>query len=248
MAQARAFLANAPIREAIIDFHVRERGGFDLQELDAIRTRLEPEYVKKGPIVELQTNLSVSEKGGGVAETRSRELGIRLHSRDEKYVAQVSREGFTFSRLAPYETWEKLVAEAKRLWAVYVEFANPEVVTRVATRFINDLQLPMRPGEHFEEYLATPPQVPTALPQHVLQFLQRIVIHDVNTGLHAIVTQLLHGAWNDRIPLILDIDVFCQLDLPPASEDAWSCLGKMREFKNRVFFESLTEKAVELYV
>jgi uncharacterized protein (TIGR04255 family) len=248
MAQARAFLANAPIREAIIDFRVRERRGFDLHELDAIRTRLEPEYVKKGPIIELQTNLSMSEKGDGIAETRSRELGIRLHSRDEKFVAQFSREGFTFSRLAPYETWEKLVTEARKLWAVYIDLAKPEVVTRVATRFINDLQLPMRPGEHFEEYLATPPEVPAGLPQHVLQFLQRIVIHDINTGLRAIVTQLLHGAWDDRIPVILDIDVFCELELTPASEDAWSCLGEMRKFKNRVFFESLTEKAVELYV
>ena len=249
MAQARAFLRNAPIREAIIDLRIRERRGFEMHQLDSIRSRLEPDYVKKGPIVELHTDITVSDEGRGRAETKSRELGIRLHSRDEKYVAQFSREGFTFSRLAPYETWERLVEEARRLWTIYVECVRPEAVTRVAARFINDLQLPMQPGEQFEEYMSTPPQVPAALPQHVLEFLQRIVIHDTTTGLRAIVTQLLQGGgWTDRIPVILDIDVFCQPEFVPTSGDTWSCLRKMRDFKNRVFFESLTEKAVELYV
>lgn len=248
MAHARAFLRNAPIREAIIDLRVRENRTLDMHQLDGIRSRLEPDYLKKGPIVELRTDITVSDEGRGVSETKARELGIRLHSRDERYVAQFSREGFTFSRLAPYETWERLVEEAQRLWVIYLELTRPEGISRVATRFINDLQLPMQPGEQFEEYLATPPQVPAALPQHVMQFLQRIVIHDMNTGLRAIVTQLLQGAWNDRIPVILDIDVFCLREFEPSNGDAWSCLGKMREFKNRVFFESLTEKAVGLYV
>lgn len=249
MAQVRAFLRNAPIREAVIDLRVRERPGLDMDQLDRIQSRLEPDYVKKGPIVELRTNLSISGEGDGKAETSSRTLGVRMHSRDEKYVAQFGREGFTFSRLAPYETWDKLFAEAQRLWAIYVQCAQPQIVTRVAARFINDLQLPMQPGEQFEEYLTTPPQVPAGLPQHVLQFLQRVVIHDVSSGLRAIVTQMLQGgAWNERIPIILDIDVFCQAEFGPTSDEIWSRLGKMRDFKNRVFFESLTEKTVELYV
>jgi uncharacterized protein (TIGR04255 family) len=249
MAKARAFLRNAPIREALIDLRTREQRGFEMHQLDNIRSRLEPDYVKKGPIVELRTDITVSKEGRSLGAMKSRELGIRLHSRDEKYVAQFSREGFTFSRLAPYETWEKLVAEAQRLWMVYVECVHPEAINRVGARFINNLQLPMQPGEQFEEYLATPPQVPPALPQQVLEFLQRVVIHDTNTGLRAIVTQLLQGGvWNDRIPVILDIDVFCQLEFAPEARDAWSLLGRMRDFKNRVFFESLTEKAVELYI
>jgi uncharacterized protein (TIGR04255 family) len=249
MAKARAFLRNAPIKEALIDLRTREHRDLEMHQLERIRSRLEPDYVKKGPIVELRTDITVSKEGRSVGETKSRELGIRLHSRDEKYVAQFSREGFTFSRLVPYETWGKLVEEAQRLWAVYVECVHPEAVNRVAARFINNLQLPMQPGEHFEEYLTTPPQVPAALPQHVLEFLQRIMIHDTNTGLRAIVTQLLQGGvWNDRVPVILDIDVFCQFELAPEAPDVWSYLEKMRDFKNRVFFESLTEKAVELYI
>jgi uncharacterized protein (TIGR04255 family) len=248
MAQIREFLRNAPIREAVIDLRVRERRDFELSDLDGIQSHLERGYVKRGPVVELLTNLSISGDGEGKAETSSRTLGIRLHSRDERYVAQFSREGFTFSRLAPYETWDKLIAEARRLWTIYAACAQPQIVTRVAARFINDLQLPMQPGEQFEGYLTAPPQVPSGLPQQVLQFLQRVVIHDVNSGLRAIVTQMLQGAaWGERIPVILDIDVFCQTEIEPASDDIWTRLAKMRVFKNSIFFESLTDKTVELY-
>ncbi len=46
------------------------------------------------------------------------------------------------SRLPPYEDWAKLLIETKRIWTQYVERLAPQRVTRVATRFINNLRLP----------------------------------------------------------------------------------------------------------
>lgn len=249
MSRVRPFLPNAPIIEGLIDFRVRKRPELDLQSLQSVDAYMAAGYFKKGPIVAVQANLSVSAEGQGSAKTISRELGVRLHSKDEKYVTQVQLEGLTISRLAPYETWEKLLAEAQRMWGLYLAHVQPEQVTRIATRFINNLRLPMQSGERFETYLTAAPQVPAPLPQGVSEFLQRVVIGDSSPDVRANVTQVFQaGPWTSEVPVILDIDVYCTGEFAPAGQEFWQRLQYLRELKNRIFFEYLTERAVELYL
>ena len=49
-------------------------------------------------------------------------------------------------------------------------------------------------------------------------------------------------------PVILDIDAFKQADLPPTDNRMWEYLEQLRELKNKSFFATITEKAVELYL
>jgi uncharacterized protein (TIGR04255 family) len=77
---------------------------------------------------------------------------------------------------------------------------------------------------------------------------QLVILHpelDARTNL----TQLLQEgvAPADHVPVILDIDVYKTVILPPETEDAWNLLKELRVIKNEVFFASLTEKAVELF-
>jgi uncharacterized protein (TIGR04255 family) len=53
----------------------------------------------------------------------------------------------------------------------------------------------------------------------------------------------------ERAALILDTDVRALAVFPATSEDEkmWRTLERMREFKNRVFFEGLTERAKEMF-
>jgi len=248
MARIRPHLARAPITEALIDFQVRPGKGTDLEAVRALAT-LVGDYEQKGPILQLQTTWAVTKEEGARNRSQSQELGVRLHSPDEKYVLQVRTSGFTLSRLEPYETWENLVGEARRLWAIYLGRLQPEAIVRVATRFINQLKLPMKPGEQFQEYLTKPPDIPEELPQGVLGFMQRMVILHPQLDARANLIQLLQEgmAPADYVPVILDIDVYKLVNLSPETEDAWNLLGELRVFKNATFFASLTEKTVELF-
>ncbi len=247
MAEER-YLPNAPIKEGLIDIHVRKRADFNVQALAGAVPRLEPEYYKKGAILEQELRVELSTDASSTI-TRSAEIGLRFHSHDEKYVALFRLQGFTLSRLAPYERWDNLAAEAQRVWSIYLECAAPERVTRVATRFINNLQLPMQPGECFENYLTASPQIPAALSQALSAFLQRVVIYNSEFNANATVTQILQpGATTDRVPVILDIDAYRQAEFDPHGPEMWDCLTQLRKFKNKAFFESLTEQAIKLYL
>jgi uncharacterized protein (TIGR04255 family) len=171
--------------------------------------------------------------------------GWRLESSDGCQIAQFRRDGFTFSRLTPYETWEDMFQEGKRLWDRFVEIGKPVEITRVATRFINALDLPL-PME-LDEYLTAPPLVPGEIAHEVSSFLTRTVFAAAQFGAQVIFTQALDSLEADVCTVVLDIDVFVEEVFEPSATVLNDRLSPLRELKNEVFFNSITEKAAERY-
>jgi uncharacterized protein (TIGR04255 family) len=186
--------------------------------------------------------------GGSLTIAEAAQIGLRLHSQDERYVAQCRLAGFTLSRLPPYENWETLLAETKRVWSVYRERLSPVRVTRVATRFINNLRLPLEPGMSFQTYLQKFVDVPDEVPEAVASFFQRFQLADIPSGAFVNLTLALNETpTSGSVPVILDIDAFTSTVLSPSDEGLWETLEHLRTLMNRSFFGTLTERAVELY-
>jgi uncharacterized protein (TIGR04255 family) len=104
-------------------------------------------------------------------------------------------------------------------------------------------------GLDFDDYLAAAPIIPKGLPQTFEGFLTRIVVPHVETGAHIAMSQLL-DAPNPQartVPVIIDIDVFRELDIPADSPALWDFLAKMRDVKNHAFFDSVTPRCLELF-
>lgn len=244
-------LAHAPIVEALIDFRLQVPEGTTVERFEEALKREDLDYYKKAPIVRSQVGFTINPQGNAVTQSMSGEstiVGVRMHSADERYVAQWTLGSFTLSRLEPYESWESLMTESQRLWAVYRDCVNPSRIDRAATRYINNLRLPLKQGERFDRFLKGFPTLPEDYPQQISSFLQRFVLRDDISGSTAVVTQALDAVTADgRVPVILDIDVFREVKFLPDDQDVWNCLADLRATKNRLFFGALTEKAVELY-
>ena len=241
-------LPHAPITEALIDFRVSHREGLTFAELKSAIDSIDVGYYVKGPISVGSFGFTLAPDGQPSTTTESSQVGLRLHSNDEKYVAQFTIAGFTLSRLPPYETWENLLAETRRLWAVYVQCLSPKSIERVATRFINNLQLPLEPGSSFQLYVNKLIDVPDEAPQAVEAFLQRFRLVDIESGSRVIVTIALDGLKAGVLaPVILDVDAFIAANFKPLDGTIWSLLEKLRKLKNRSFFGTITEVAAELY-
>ena len=244
-------LARAPIVEALIDLRVQVLDGISVDTLEKALENHVFGYQKKGPIIRSNFGITINVQDTPVVRQvlgDSKIVGVRLHSADEKYVAQFTIDSFTLSRLEPYESWEALVKETKRVWAIYRQCVQPVRITRTATRFINNLRLPLRAGERFEKYLKGLPSMPPDYPQATSSFLQRFVLSEDKIGATAIVTQALEQFTEDRPqPVILDIDTFRETKFAPDSPEVWAYLDDLRELKNRLFFGAIEEAAVELY-
>ena len=240
------YLKNAPITEALIDISVKPSSSVqNAQQLDELCAKLKATYPDK----KLQQQFKIEFFPGPPPQERkeTRFVGYRLTSANGLQVIQASPDKITFSRLRPYQTWEQLREEAQRIWKIYTEIVKPELITRIATRFINSIEIPL-PMRDFSDYLTAAPSIPEKLPQGISSFFTRVVLPDPTTGAVAIVTHALESVVTPKVvPIIIDIDVFIER-IFENHEKAWATIDTLRDMKNLIFFESVTDKALEPYL
>ena len=239
-------LKNAPITEALIDISVKPSSSVqNAQQLDELCAKLKDTYPDK----KLQQQFKFEFFPGPPPQERkeTRFVGYRLTSANGLQVIQASPDKITFSRLRPYQTWEQLREEAQRIWKIYTEIVKPELITRIATRFINSIEIPL-PMRDFSDYLTAAPSIPEKLPQGISSFFTRVVLPDPTTGAVAIVTHALESVVTPKVvPIIIDIDVFIER-IFENHEKAWATIDMLHDMKNLIFFESVTDKALEPYL
>jgi uncharacterized protein (TIGR04255 family) len=180
-----------------------------------------------------------------ISDKANERYGWRYTTNESSRVVQLRRDGMTYSVLQGYTNWEEMKASAQMFWRQYCEWGEPTGVGRLAVRYINVLEVPL--GADFDIYLTSGPRVPPELPQTISGFLQRVVITFSADGTTAIVNQALEPPKETTVPVVLDIDVFCDCQLRVDSPEIWVKLDSYREIKNRIFFSSVTEKALEPY-
>ncbi len=241
-------LANAPITEALVDFRVSLPLDFDPSVFERVRDELRSEY----PQVDVRRGYATSfgVKEGVPMQPNTEDIGIHgffLKSEDGLDLAQFRRDGFTLNRMKPYTSWEAVRPEALRLWELYVQAAAPRQVERLALRFINHVPLP-GPLTDLSKYLTAPPTVAPDVPQEVSSFLTRMVLQESTVELSANVLQAFEGSLkHDTVTIILDIDAYKNGPFGIESDDVGPTLDLLRDFKNRIFFGSVTESTLELF-
>jgi uncharacterized protein (TIGR04255 family) len=209
--------------------------------LESLKLSL-PDYPKAETIHAAQAQIMLGEQIGASASSSS--VGYRLTSSTGQYILQASLTGFALSRLAPYETWELFLAEARRLFAVYFEVVHPVAFVRLGVRYINKFDFP---GTHvrLEDYLQIYPEVPDTLTS-ITGFYMRLTTELPEFEAQATISEVgVEPTQPDHVSVILDIDVFHMTETSDADE-AWSKIGELREAEYRVFEASLTDKAREL--
>lgn len=246
MARIR-YLKKAPITEAVLDFRTQLPEGVTIESLEAAVNRLSSDYPQIEKIWRVESSFRFSSDAAGTAASSSRRInGYSLSSPDGKQVIQFRLDGFTFSRLAPYTSWEKTEPEAIRLWEIYREVATPEVLFRIAVRYINQIPLPA-PNTEMADILVSPPQVPSELPQQFTTFLTRVVV-PLEKKTHVSITHAYNvPPATSGNTVLLDIDVVRTEELDPEPASLRPIFDELREFKNRAFFGSLTEESVEKF-
>ena len=242
---------NAPITEALLDIRVKLPAQTDLAKLATFHDAIKQKYPSKHERmawrghIEIQASpvAQVSQSAAGGPD------GYLFASVDGKQVVQARLDGFTFSRLKPYDKWEALRDEARELWQHYVRITSPEAVTRVALRYINRIEIPL-PIRDFKDYILTTPEIAPDLPQGLGSFFMRLVIPDPKAQAVAIVTETVEpiDESSNRLPLIFDIDVFRMAAFNVQDKSLWETLEQLHDLKNDIFFKSITPKAKELFL
>jgi uncharacterized protein (TIGR04255 family) len=243
--RAHRHYANAPITEGLIDLGLELPSDVEVGSLDAVFQHVKGEY----PTREERTLFEGRLLAGAQLEASAKQtkVGYLFRSTDGKRVLQVRLDGFTFSRLKPYENWAALRDEARGLWGTYRELVRPIKVTRVAVRYINQIDVPMATIE-LKDYFRTFPEVSSDLSQDLGAFLMQLQIPQADLDAVLVLTQT--GATPPRLgvaSVILDIGLFREHCEFRSDDEVWEVLESFRDRKNEVFEGCITDKARHLF-
>lgn len=239
--------AKAPIEEALLDFRVERSAPVDLKVVDPFLDAVSPEFANRQPRIEFESRLEFDVHGVQNFANDRRVKGWLLRSADGRHVIQPTADGLTISQLKPYSRWEDLVEIARRLWDVYSRTSQPVSLTRISTRFINRIVIPAVKFR-FDEWFLTGPTLGPNVPDQLTELLMRMVVKDGDGKSAAVVTLVTQPPDElSRTPVIFDIETFTSLSLSPTDDSIWREVKELRDFKNRVFFGSITEKTKELF-
>jgi uncharacterized protein (TIGR04255 family) len=232
--------SRAPITEALIDIRATVPPDVTIEDLRLAHREIEADYPKMARRVDFHGVFSAGDRIGASAQQDI--IGSVFFSKDQKHVAQLRRDGFTFSRLAPYDNWENLRDEARRLWNLYRSVAKPSRISQVALRYINQINIPL-PMRDFRDYLRTYPEVSTDLPQALAAFFMQTQIPQKDIGGGLILTQAIVPPPDDKTSsVVLDIDVFIQGTELLTDDDIWGHLEVLRNRKNDAFEACITNQ------
>ncbi|MDO8540861.1 MAG: TIGR04255 family protein [Opitutaceae bacterium] len=242
-------LSSAPIVEGIIDIQVK---GSRPWPLDAMKT-LAGRFAVAAKIEQMHTLALHVVQAVGKPPSQTIEdsgpIGLRCFSGDGRVIVQLRRNGFTFSRLHPYTSWDEIFPHASEIVRAYIAEFQPEEVTRIAVRNINRLLLPAAAvASNPERFFTYPPSFPKSDGAVTAHWMTRFMLKRSVEKLDAIVTHVTEDELlGDKLPIILDIDVFDAGPLPLDADELLSKFAELRAWKNRLFFGALTEESLSLF-
>ncbi len=135
---------NAPISEALIDIRATFEEDDVLAKADHFAADVASRFPRKEDRIEITGEVLLDRASGkDSSSAKSRKTGYALFSDSREKAVQARIDGFTFSKMKPYESWENLRNEAIELWELYLKTLNPTRVMRLAVRYINRIELPL---------------------------------------------------------------------------------------------------------
>jgi uncharacterized protein (TIGR04255 family) len=248
-------LKNAPIIEAVIEFHCELPPGQDRAGWEAaFKQRFSADYPQchAQHLQEVQFQMGSGGESPAAKAVRQGIHGFRHLSADGRQLVQCRADGFFFNRLAPYTSFDDYLPEALRCWALYREVAEPVIVRQVCLRYINRLLLPLAEGQlSLGKYLKNPPVMATPVDGETFSFVEFVHQHQIaalqSKSLVSVVlaSQPLENA---HLPLIFEIAAMRSSDFNPADHAAFQvALHSLRHLKNNVFANTLTPECLKLF-
>jgi uncharacterized protein (TIGR04255 family) len=235
---------NAPIREAIIDIQIDGAASIKLSALEKIDLRTQG-YPERRNMVTGHFHGQL-QAGEFTATAKQDQSGYQFIGAEGKQLAGFRLDGFAFSRLAPYETWDSFRKEAWRLWEFYREATGPSAITRVGVRFVNQLDLPADLRD-FRDYIRTYPELSSDLDQRLAGFFMQVQIPQPDIGAMLLLNQAMVPPPNPQtVSIILDIDIVKQGLKVLSNDEVWDIMEVLRVRKNLVFEACITNMTREL--
>ncbi|MGA8089464.1 MAG: TIGR04255 family protein [Terracidiphilus sp.] len=252
MNQSDFHLEKAPIVEAIIAIDIGPvLSDESMTAVEGAATTLQEDYPQSEPLTQVHVQFGF---GPGMSplpqQSSKQDIGRKYVSSDKRQLVVFRRNGFSFSRLPPYQRWENFRDEAKRIWGVYRAAIGPVPIVRFGLRYINRVNIPVgKPVDDFLKLYAEVPGNPDGSLRTINSSYIRVdsMLTEIPAGYLIIQQATLPPERMDLATLSLDFDISVSPNPNPTEEYVWDTLETARRVKNQLFIDSLTPQFLETF-
>lgn len=241
-------LRRSPLIEAVIHWQAHAMTELEPEILKKELTQRLPDYptihsqYEHG--IQVETLIRQDTDQSSNVQHRTSWVGFRLENESKNRVIQFTQTGIAISSVGNYESWETFHQEALNLWSLFHELAEPRIINRLGVRYINKIIIEEK--ENPSTYLKTVQQNNFSLPlqRDTFFYQDTYKIPNCPYSINWVCTQQSEA--NQQF-LIVDIDVFIS-PLPDLEKSSLiKHLNKIRWLKNKIFFNSITNTALEKF-
>jgi len=175
-------------------------------------------------------------------------VGYWYSSADRTKVLQVRNNGLAYSQMKPYTDWATFSSEGRRYWDLYAEYALPGKIQRAGLRYVNQFSVPTS-VDRLGEYLRVQPYIPAEISPTISGFTMQVryPLANIEGMCNCSVAIPIVPPNSASVQIIIDIDVFVEDHTGTKLSDPWRVIETLHHEKNRLFFESVTPKCLELF-
>lgn len=233
------YYAKAPIILAILQIRYKMDGELNHKIIRTVGEELKKEF----PNVNERVVQTLRIDGAGKPEETKVSLddkiinGVQFRSEDNKRVLVVGVDTFTCEIHSDYPGWESIKSTFKNLWNTFSPKLKMEI-TGVSMRFVNKINLPnelIDLSSYFTTFINS-----SSGDHNINQFQLRYSGVKNNIIYH--VGHAVEPVISDQMPYLFDIDVIYLGEITNDENSVWGKFEELRNLKNDIFNDTLTEK------
>jgi uncharacterized protein (TIGR04255 family) len=232
-----------PITEAVIELRFDETLGD--RDMERVRDRFKRTFAT----VEEMQNIEVSIEGKKIQHKAS-SAGFKMTAGNAVDVIIINPATFGTVRLAPYESWESLLKTANDNFLLFTKILGRKKVVRLGVRFVNRFDIPnaMIQGQKVNEFLRLGISLSDKITTQIGPYSLVVNAVDRDSGAKLLIqSAVVPPALIDHASITLDTDAFWDADIPQRLDEMWEKVSVLRDAKNSVFENSITDRLRELF-
>jgi uncharacterized protein (TIGR04255 family) len=241
----QTYYENAPIILSIIQFRYDKIEGFDINKVKKLANEFKSDFpfVNERFVQSIVVNNDVNKETSVSLEDKQFD-GVQILSNSRKEIFTITETKFTFQSHEKYSGWDNFREKAFKLWDIFNKLFNILEINGISLRYVNRINLPLdlkNINKYFTTYLKDDKNSFS-----VGNFQFKFSSFDKENDFKINIAHLLDAPLENSVPYIFDIDVLYDNKMKYDKEFILSLFEKIREKKNQLFNNGITEETKKL--
>jgi len=179
------------------------------------------------------------------ADTDTKIIGYTFSTKDQKVKLNIEQGTVTYHDERKYAGWDHFKSSISSFLSLISPIISDSIIQCVSIRFINKFVLPdfKNPLDYTNIIISSAVEIEHAYPVSKYSFK---LFHEIpETNIKGWVNHSLDNV-DGKLNYIFDIDILNHENIVYDQDTIMDMLEKMRDVKNEIFFETLTEKTLSL--